>query len=256
MINRFYRSKFDIENLSKLRTSIPTDVDNFNYRGIVVNKPWGYEYLLYENHDVAAWVLHLNNNHKTSMHCHPNKKTSLIVVSGEVVCSTLEGWLTRKQGDGIIIEEGVFHTTRAVSKGGALVIEVECPPNKKDLVRLKDAYGREDQGYEGASQMSKNLDAYTYVDFHTYSNGKKMEKLLDHTTLTIAHHPYTKDVGECIRKARGELFCLLKGKLHDVDGRLILSAGEVALVSSLRNMTHIENFSDILYLTLSYGKNS
>ena len=132
---------------------------------------------------------------------------------------------------------------------------MESPPNKKDLVRLKDAYGREDQGYEGVSQMSKNLDAYTYVDFHTYSNGKKMEKLLDHTLLTIASHSYTKDVGDCINKARGELLCLLKGKLHDGDGRLILSAGEVVSVSSLRSMQRLESFSDILYLTLSYDKN-
>ena len=31
MIKRVYRSKLDIENLSRLRTSIPRDVDKFDY---------------------------------------------------------------------------------------------------------------------------------------------------------------------------------------------------------------------------------
>lgn len=255
MIKRFYRSTFDIENLSKLRTAIPTDIDNFDYRGIVVNKPWGYEYLLYDNPHVAAWSLYLKYNHKTSMHCHPNKKSSLIVISGEVVCSTLEGWLIRKPGDGIIIDEGVFHSTRAASKDGAFVIEVESPPNKKDLVRLRDEYGREHQGYEGTTKMSKNLGDYEYVDFHSYAAGKKMKKKLGTTEIAIAHHPGSGDMQSCIQNEQSELLCLLKGKLHDGNGKLLLSPGDVATIAGLRRVSHLEAFSDILYFTFSYGKN-
>ena len=57
MIKRIFRSKSDIENLSRLRTAVPHSKDAFNYRGIIVNKPWGYEYLMYENPEVAVWVL-------------------------------------------------------------------------------------------------------------------------------------------------------------------------------------------------------
>lgn len=253
MIKRIYRSRSDIENLSRLRTIIPTDIDRFDYRGVVVNKPWGYEYLMYENAHVAVWMLFLKPDHKTSMHCHPNKKTSLIVVSGEVVCSTLEGWIDRGVGDGIVIDEGVFHTTRAASKEGAFVIEVESPPNKKDLVRLKDEYGREKQGYEGSTQMSKETSGYEYVDFHNISIEKRVAKKLRGATISIVSRPLADDVHEHIRRERAQLLCLLKGKLHATDGRLMLSAGEVAHLPSLCR-SRLVVFSDILYLTLSHGK--
>ena len=255
MIKRFYRSKFDIENLSRLRTAIPTDIDSFNYRGVVVNKPWGYEYLLYDNPHVAAWSLYLKYNHKTSMHCHPNKKTSLIVISGEVVCSTLEGWLTRKPGEGIIIDEGVFHSTRAVSEAGAFIIEVESPPNKKDLVRLKDEYGREHQGYEGTTEMSRNLDLYKYVDFHAYATEKEMKKRLCSTNISLIYHSRSESIQNRIRRQRADLFCLLKGKLHDGDGKLLLSPGDVISMAELHEASRLEAFSDMLYFIFSYDKN-
>jgi len=70
MIKRVYRSKLDIENLSRLRTSIPRDVDKFDYKGVVVNKPWGYEYLMFENSQVAIWILNIKEGYSTSMLFH------------------------------------------------------------------------------------------------------------------------------------------------------------------------------------------
>lgn len=254
VIKHFYRSKSDIENFSRLRTVIPTEIDNFDYRRIVVNKPWGYEYLMYDNPYVAAWVLHLAYNHQTSLHCHPNKKTSLVVVSGEVVCSTLEGWLVRKAGEGVIIDDGVFHSTRASSPNGAFVIEFESPPNKKDLVRLNDEYGREHLGYEGTTKMSKDISAYEYIDFHDVSNEKKITKELRGVAISLISRSQGDDVHDHIKKEKADLLCLLKGKVHDNDGRLILSAGDATQVSSLRLASNLVAFSDILYFTLSHGK--
>lgn len=254
MIKRFYRSKSDIENLSRFRTAISTDIDNFDYRGVVVNKPWGYEYLMYENQYVAAWVLHLKRDHQTSLHCHPNKKTSLVVISGEVVCRTLEGWLVRKKGEGVIIDDGVFHSTRASSPDGAFIIEFESPPNKKDLVRLNDEYGREHQGYEGTTNMSKDIHAYEYIDFHDVFKVKHITKMLRGVSISLISRSQGDDVHNHIRKERADLLCLLKGKVHDGDGRIILSAGDAAQVSSLRLASRLVTFSDILYFTLSHGK--
>ena len=44
-----------------------------NYDINVVKKPWGYEYLAYENEHVALWFLHIKHTHSTSLHCHPKK---------------------------------------------------------------------------------------------------------------------------------------------------------------------------------------
>ena len=50
-----------------------------NYKNVVVKKPWGYEYLAYENRFVGLWFLSLNENQKTSFHCHPLKTSGLFV---------------------------------------------------------------------------------------------------------------------------------------------------------------------------------
>ena len=52
--------------------------DSFDYSKVIVKKPWGYEYLVFENEFVAIWMLHIVRKRKTSMHCHPQKRTSLI----------------------------------------------------------------------------------------------------------------------------------------------------------------------------------
>ena len=65
--------------------------DPFDYSNVIVTKPWGYEYLVFENEFVAIWMLHIVRKRKTSMHCHPNKRTSLILLNGNATCSHLEG---------------------------------------------------------------------------------------------------------------------------------------------------------------------
>ncbi len=254
MIKHFYRSKSDIENLSRLRTVISSEIDKFDYRGVVVNKPWGYEYLMYDNQFVAVWALYLKHGYQTSMHCHPNKKTSLIVISGQVICSTLEGWLHRRAGQGVVIDEAVFHSTRADSRDGAFVIEVESPPNKKDLVRLKDEYGRQGQVYEGIAQMSQDLGKYEYIDLHNLPVGGRSVKVLRDAKFSIVHHDYRKDVSAWMREEKAHLLCLLQGRIHTSDGGILLSTGEAATVSQLRRRSDIISFSDIMSLTLSYGK--
>src|SRR5438094_853367 len=120
-----------------------------DYHKVVVQKPWGYEYLLYENGTVGVWFLKLKEGAKTSMHCHPNKKTGLIVLEGEAELSFLNDSTTLKPVSKMMIREGLFHSTRAKSAGGITMIEVETPCDKENLVRLDDEYGREEKPYEG-----------------------------------------------------------------------------------------------------------
>ena len=80
------------------------------------------------------------------MHCHPHKTTMLVIVARVGVLSTLSGAHGMSEGDLAIIEPGAFHRT-ASTKDPLVLYEMECPPNKRDLVRLEDSYGR-GQGYE------------------------------------------------------------------------------------------------------------
>lgn len=135
--------------------------DAFDYSQVIVKKPWGYEYLVFENEHVALWILQIIRKRGTSMHCHARKSTGLVLLSGQAVFHRQGSDIALQPLDAVNIDPGAFHATEAVSdlpiqpvsENGAWVLELESPPDKSDLVRLHDAYGRERKGYEGASDM-------------------------------------------------------------------------------------------------------
>lgn len=170
MVKRIFPNSSDFENLSRLRTEMPAPAGEFDYSKVVVRKPWGYEYLWHQNAAVAVWVLHLTAGSATSMHCHARKRTSLIILSGAAVCSTFDDRYPLVAGQAVVLEPGVFHTTMAVSPGGACVMEVETPPLKGDLLRYRDNFGRAGQGYEGTSQYSTDFAGFDYAPLRTFSH--------------------------------------------------------------------------------------
>lgn len=134
------------------------------YHNAIVKKPWGYEYLAFENEYVAIWILHIIRKRRTSMHCHPRKKTGLILLSGAATFRHQNGSIELQALDGVVIDKGTFHLTEAtsslpmvpVSENGIWVMEIESPPLKTDLVRIGDQYGRTGAAYEGVKQMVFN----------------------------------------------------------------------------------------------------
>jgi mannose-6-phosphate isomerase-like protein (cupin superfamily) len=143
------KSKYTKQDLEILTNSkYEKKVDNTDFSNVIVKKPWGYEYLLFENNDIAIWILHIKASHKTSMHCHPNKNTSLICLSGEVVCTTLDNKYIFDELNGIYLGKKVFHQTLNESLYEAIVIEIESPVDKFDLLRMQDNYGRRGKSYE------------------------------------------------------------------------------------------------------------
>ena len=59
------------------------------HKDVIVSKPWGYEYLVFETKEVALWLLYIKEGGKTSLHCHPNKTTGLILLDGKAEVSFL-----------------------------------------------------------------------------------------------------------------------------------------------------------------------
>ena len=120
--------------------------DGTDYTDRKIKKPWGYEIEKYRDQNLSIWFLHIHRDQETSMHCHLNKTTLLIVIGGKATLSTLSRNIEIEEGEIVIIEKGAFH--RTTSNGEAVMMyELESPPNKRDLVRLEDSYGR-GQGYE------------------------------------------------------------------------------------------------------------
>ena len=127
------------------------------FENVIVKKPWGFEYLVYENDNVGVWYLNIEYGKQTSLHAHPNKKTGLIILSGVAEVSFLNRSTVLTSPGKTMIRHGVFHSTKAISKQGLEVLEIETPKDKTDLIRLEDNYGRAGEPYEDDSHYQGKL---------------------------------------------------------------------------------------------------
>lgn len=111
----------------------------------IIPKPWGWEYCAFDNGKAAIWILHIARGRQTSRHCHPNKKTRLIPLQGEVRFNGAP----MKPLEVATVDKGIYHQTGVAaeclpaSENGAFVMEIEEPSNKADIRREEDAYGRQ-----------------------------------------------------------------------------------------------------------------
>lgn len=194
-----------------------------DYRDRVVLKPWGYEFLLFENECVGIWFLRVTKDHATSMHCHPEKQTSLTLLSGNALCNTFRHRNFLSAGDSLLIDSGVFHSTKALSLDGINLIEIETPPAKLDLLRLEDGYGRQKSGYEGRAQMvTEGLECYHHTCFA--EDNCVDQSLTLPEQFTISMERFT-DSASCFVPEPGMLYAVCRGGI--VAGEeLLLGVGE------------------------------
>ncbi len=234
MIQRIQITERDRQALSDILIK-PEEVENdfYDYSKVVVKKPWGYEYLIFTNENIAVWILYLKKGAQTSMHCHPCKKTSLVVLEGEVVSSTISSDLKRRAGEGLLIDKAVFHRTSAASETGAFVMEIETPVNKRDLVRLDDKYGRVGKGYETEDQHSFNTQNYNYISFSSMENQLNLKKRFGQCTLTFMKLTDTRDFEKMKGLNPEDVICLLKGQLRSESGQPVIQIGDTLTVASL-----------------------
>ena len=69
---------FNIKKNANIKNGLIVIIKRDFYSNKIVNKPWGYEYVIYSNSDkLAITLVKINYRHKTSLHCHPQKKQVL-----------------------------------------------------------------------------------------------------------------------------------------------------------------------------------
>lgn len=202
-----------------------------DYQGIIVSKPWGYEYLMYQNEFVAIWYLCIKQGAQTSLHCHPHKKTGLILLSGEAVVRFLNGSTSLKALTKLMIRQGLFHSTLAVSPEGIMVIEVESPPHKTDLVRLEDEYGRKEKPYEGSEAMIPKPESC--IRLNRPQKNKQFKYSLQSCLLTVEK---IEDISHLIERPKDEIIVVLEGGLFSREGEYILGPGDVVTFSTLNRL--------------------
>ena len=189
-----------------------------DHQSVIVRKPWGYEYLVYLNQHVAVWLLHIEPRASTSMHCHPNKSTGLVLLDGQAEISFIADSRRLIAPAKQMIRRGLFHQTCAISDTPVKLFEVETPVDKDDLVRLRDVYGRENIGYENSDfELPKNQDCLwiqeptdTPLQYHVGISKITVEKLVDINCL------YGRNPDDIIMFMSGGLTKTINGRLHMV----------------------------------------
>jgi mannose-6-phosphate isomerase-like protein (cupin superfamily) len=81
--------------------------DELNYAKVL--KPWGYEYLFYQDKEMAIWLLHIKAGAATSLHCHLEKETTMYVIQGSVIVSGLNREVKLTENESLQIDKKVFH---------------------------------------------------------------------------------------------------------------------------------------------------
>jgi len=200
------------------------------YEKTIVKKPWGYEYLVYQNDKVALWFLYIGYNQQTSMHCHPNKTTGLILLDGEAEISFLGNSFKVNPISKTMIRKGLFHSTKAKSKNGAYIFEIETPVDKHDLVRLEDRYGREGSPYEDSTFETPKKEECLWIDNlnseYNFSNCNiKIENVVNIETL--------------FNKTSNENVVFLDGGIETKNGQLVAQAGDVVEHGTLKKLLNL-----------------
>lgn len=197
-----------------------------DYTEKIVIKPWGYEFLVFENEYVAIWYLHIHKDHSTSMHCHPLKQTSLAILFGEALCNTFYHRNIVSAGDALLIDAGVFHSTKSLSLDSISVIEVETPPNKTDLVRLADNYGRKQCGYEGYSKMKVNdINKYNHFCFKEKNCHGKRFSIANKFSVSMEKYANNDIFQREFNLNYSDLYCLCRGVLLNRNKNSLLGLG-------------------------------
>lgn len=147
---------------------------NINYLNKKFSKPWGYEYLTYQTEKIGIWILHINQNQKTSLHCHFKKDSMLIALSGSFRIDTYSGYHILNENENMYFPATAFHGIMSYSEIG-VILEIEIYSNeitysdKNDLLRIRDVYNRDKNTYEG-SVIETSLSEEDAINFHTKNN--------------------------------------------------------------------------------------
>ena len=205
-----------------------------SHKNNIVKKPWGYEYLMYENDNVALWFLHIKKGEQTSTHCHPSKTTGLALLDGRANVSFLSDIKSLKPLSKIMIRKGLFHSTQALSEGGANVLEIETPVDKNDLVRFKDSYGREGKPYEDTAFEYPKEDDCIWID--EPKSGKIKSYTVGNTVLNVinilnSNFFHTLDDSENVM--------FLSGGLVTEYGINVAGPGDIVTASVLKQLTSV-----------------
>lgn len=107
-----------------------------------IEKPWGYEEILYALADRRVKLLHLNPGQRTSLQLHRKKREVMVVVSGSGHIQRGDVILKVDVGDSLPISPMTVHRLTAAPEGDPFIVAEVSVDGVDDTTRLEDDYGR------------------------------------------------------------------------------------------------------------------
>ena len=206
--------------------------NNNIYNNYLVKKPWGEEYTIYKNKSkIAITLVKIKPGKSTSLHCHPNKKTGFIILSGNpiVQIGIHKNNLKTKSLSILVIRPGLFHSIKnpKKSKKNVYALEFETPYNKNDLVRFKDKYGRKKKGYENIKFFEKlKPDTLIFKNKKHKTNYKLLNKKISIETI--------KNYAQISNYKDRSVSAILDGKIINHQKKTVIKFGEIIKTSTLK----------------------
>lgn len=163
-----YPKTKEIEIVNKNKYIEDEEHPKIDYTNKVCIKPWGHEFLAFQNQKIAIWVLTMKKGHSTSLHTHFKKDSMIFVISGCAKIGLIDNeFIALNTMQSIHIPKYKFHSISSYSSVST-IIEIEVFgdkvnfSDKNDLLRLDDQYKRKPVGYESSVQvLSENITEYS-----------------------------------------------------------------------------------------------
>jgi hypothetical protein len=131
----------------------------------------------------------------------------------------------------------------ALSAEGIVMLEIESPPQKDDLVRLDDVYGRKEQSYEGVEAISPATEEC--ISLQLPEKGQSVKYDLYACTLSIE---FVQDLAETRHRKTDDVIIVLEGGLFNKGNDEILGPGDVVTPSTLVRLSDSFAARDGIYL--------
>lgn len=211
-----------------------------NYENSNVIKPWGNEYVIYQDKKkIALTLLKINPKKETSLHCHSEKKTGFIILNIKAKVQVgiyKKNTLIYNPISRLIFRPGLFHKLiNPSNKKELYVLELETPYKKKDVIRFEDKYGRKSKPYEGKSflqKMSKN-------NLFFKKPKQNSPNIYNFKNLKITLR-YINKINQIKKYKKNSTIAILDGSLKNKKGQKIISYGEIIKTETLQIL--LKNF--------------
>lgn len=173
MKTHFLKSKSTEKQIIENNKSIANELhERKEYKNVICDKPWGYEFLVYESDKLGMWFLKMVKGGSTSLHTHFHKDTFMIVLSGCAKLTLIDNEVISLSAmESVFIPKEKFHAISTYSDE-TYILEMEIFDraatfsDKNDLLRIDDQYNRKKTGYESSVTVkTENISEYNYFYF-------------------------------------------------------------------------------------------